>query len=134
MKSVEVIYVEAATITAIASIAGLTITIFLLGGGGLLWMWRLSSRVDQLSYRVDRLEEGLAETRQEVRETREELRAEMREMREEMHAEMREMREEMRAEMRETREEMRRNHEQLLVALANHNHDETGQAMFRSPL
>ena len=103
---------DAETITAIASIAGLTVTLLLMGGGGLLWIWRLSSRVDHLSYRVDRLEEGLAETRAEVRETREELRAEMREM----------------------REEMRRNHEQLLLALATHNHDETGQAIFRNPL
>ena len=114
---------DAAIITAIASIAGLTLTLILVGGGGLLWIWKLSSRVDHLSYRVDRLEEGLAEARQEIRETREELRAEMREMREEIRAEMREM-----------REEMRRNHEQLLIALANHSHDETGQATFRNPL
>ena len=114
---------DAAIITAIASIAGLAVTVLLLGGGGLLWIGRLSGRVDHLSYRVDRLEESLVETRQEVRETREEMRAEIRELREEMRAEMREM-----------REEMRRNHEQLLVALANQNHDETGEAMFRNPL
>ena len=47
---------------------------------------------------------------------------------------MRGLREEMREEMREMREEMRRNHEQLLLALTTHSHDETGQAMFRSPL
>lgn len=117
---------DAATITAIASIAGLTITVLLLGGGGLLWIWRLGSRVDHLSYRVDRLEEGLSETRQEVRETREEIR----ETREEIRGEMREMR----GEMREMREEMRRNHEHILVALAAHSHDETGQATFRNPL
>ena len=36
--------------------------------------------------------------------------------------------------MREMRDEMRRNHEQLMMALINHAHDETGQAMFRNPL
>ena len=133
------------TITAITSVTGLTLTVLLLGGGGVLYIWKLSSRVDHLSYRIDRLEEGLAETREELRtemrETREEIRQEMRELRTEMHevrevmrAEIREVREEMRAEMREMREEMRRNQEQLLVALAAHSHDDTGQAAFRNPL
>ena len=54
----------------------------------------------------------------------------MQTFREEMRADMQTFREEM----REMREEMRRNHEQLLTALANHGHDETGQAMFRHPL
>ena len=151
------------TITAITSVIGLSITLLLLGGGGLFWIWRLSSRVDHLSYRVDRLEVGLTETREELRselrETREELRSEMRDLkqevqsqihdlreemralrdemrafREEMREEMRASREEMREEMREMREEMQRNQERILVALAAHSHDEAGQATFRNPL
>ena len=121
---------DAATITAIASISGPILTVLLLGGGGLLWVWKLSGRVDHVSYRIDRLEGEVKEVRQEVRETREELRAEMRSQIHDLREEIRDLR----SEMREMREETGRRHEQLLVALAAHSHDEAGQATFRNPL
>ena len=52
---------------------------------------------------------------------------------EQLQVQMRDVREEMREEMKDLRDEMRRNHQQLLVALANHSHDEQGHAIFRMP-
>ena len=48
---------------------------------------------------------------------------------EQLQVQMRDVREEM----KDLRDEMRRNHQQLLVALANHSHDEQGHAIFRMP-
>ena len=110
------------------------LSILALVGGSLFRLGRLTAQVDQLDKRAGRLEVRVEQVAQEVRAVSDELRGEMREMRDELRGEMRELREEMRAEMREMREEMRRNHEQLLMTLANHGHDETGQAIFRNPL
>ena len=52
---------------------------------------------------------------------------------EQLQVQVRDTREEMSNDMNKLREDMHRNHQQLLVALANHSHDEQGHAVFRMP-
>ena len=95
---------DAPTIAAIVGIVGLLI----IAGSGLYRLGRLGKQVEQQG-------EAISEVRKEIREVREEMRNEMREMRAELL------------------EEMRRGNQQILVALANHSHDENGHAVFRIP-
>lgn len=81
------------------------ISLLIMVGGGVLWLGRLSNRVDQLDKKVDRLSE-----------------------------EMRDLREAMQHQRTELLEEMRRGNQQLLLALANHGHDDGGQPVFRVPV
>ena len=109
------ITVDAPTITAIASV----IALLIVAGGGLYRLGRLGNQVEQLQV--------------QMRDVREEMRGDMNSLREEMRGDMNSLREEMRGDVNSLREEMRRNHQQLLVALANHGHDEQGHAVFRMP-
>ncbi len=103
--------VDAPTITAIASV----IALLVVAGGGLYRLGKLGNQVEQLQVQVRDIREDMRDIRQEMRE------------------EMSSLRDEMREEMGALRDEMRRNHQQLLIALANHSHDEQGHAVFRMP-
>ena len=66
------------------------------------------------------------------------MRSEIYAIRDELRTEMRAIRDELRAEIRASREEllaeMRRGNQLLLIALANHEHDENGHAIFTAPV
>ncbi len=100
------------TIAAVASI----ITLLALIAGGIFWLGQLTNRVGQLENRIDDLDDKIDQLADNLRE------------------EMRELREEMRAQRVELLEEMRRGNQQLLIALANHGHDDGGQPVFRVPV
>ena len=121
--------VDAPTITAIASV----IALLVVAGGGLYRLGKLGNQVEQLQVQVRDIREDMRDIRQEMRDTRQEMREEMSSLRDEMREEMSSLRDEMREEMGALRDEMRRNHQQLLIALANHSHDEQGHAVFRMP-
>ena len=85
------------------------ITLLALIAGGIFWLGQLTNRVGQLENRVDELGDDL-------------------------RGDMRNLREEMRTQRVELLEEMRRGNQQLLIALANHGHDDGGQPVFRVPV
>ena len=100
------------TVIAIVSIA----TLIIIVGGGIYWFGKLVNRVDQLERKVDQLAED------------------MRDLREEMRSQRNELLEAMQNQRSELLEEMRRGNQQLLIALANHGHDDGGQPVFRVPV
>ena len=89
-----------------------------------------------------------AELRNELKadntQLREELKADMAQLRQEQREDMAQLRQEQREDMAELREDMaqlrqellaefRRSHQQLMLALVNHSHNEEGQAVFTAP-
>ena len=92
------------TVIAVVSIATLIIVV----GGGIYWFGKLVNRVDQLENKTDQIESKVDRLSEEMRD--------------------------MREEMRDMREEIRRGNQQLLLALANHGHDDDGQPVFRVPV
>ena len=93
------------TIAAAASI----ITLLALIAGGFFWLGKLSSQVGQLDRRVDQLDKKVDQLATDLRGDMGDLRTEL-------------------------LEEMRRGNQQLLIALANHGHDDGGQPVFRVPV
>ena len=57
---------DASNITAIVSVVGLALSLLLLGGGGLFWIWKLNSRVDQLTGQIQELREEIRRGHQQV--------------------------------------------------------------------
>ena len=57
---------DASNITAIVSVVGLALALLLLGGGGLFWIWKLNSRVDQLTGQIQVLREEVRRGHQQV--------------------------------------------------------------------
>ena len=57
---------DASNITAIVSVVGLALSLLLLGGGGLFWIWKLNSRVDQLTGQIQELREEVRRGHQQV--------------------------------------------------------------------
>ena len=90
---------------------------------------------------------GRLPTRQEHNELRNEFKADLAQLRADMREDMTHLREDMvqlRADMREDmthlredmaqlREEFRRSHQQIMLALVNHSHNDDGQAVFTLP-
>ena len=133
---------DVATITAIAGVLAVIISMMALVGTGISRLSRLSNQVANLSAQaleqrqdLNRVETAL---RAEIHTIRDELRAEIHTVRDELRAEIHTIRDELRAEMRASREEllaeMRRGNQLLLIALANHEHDENGHAIFTAPV
>ena len=56
---------DASNITAIVSVVGLALSLLLLGGG-LFWIWKLNSRVDQLTGQIQELREEIRRGHQQV--------------------------------------------------------------------
>ncbi len=105
-----------------------------------LRMGRLPTRSEFNELRTE-LKSDLAEFRQEYKEDMAEFRREykedMAEFRREYKEDMAEFRREHRedlAQLRdELREDFRRSHQQLMLALVSHSHNEDGQAVFTTP-
>ena len=57
---------DASNITAIVSVVGLALSLLLLGGGGLFWIWKLNSRVDQLTGQIQELREEIRRGHQQA--------------------------------------------------------------------
>ena len=111
---------DVATITAIAGVLAVIISMMALVGTGISRLSRLSNQVANLSAQA-------SEQRQDLNRVETALRAEIHAIRDELRAEMRASREELLA-------EMRRGNQLLLIALANHEHDENGHAIFTAPV
>ena len=122
---------DVATITAIAGVLAVIISMMALVGTGISRLSRLSNQVANLSAQA-------LEQRQDLNRVETALRAEIHVIRDELRAEIHVIRDELRAEMRANREEllaeMRRGNQLLLIALANHEHDENGHAIFTAPV
>ena len=105
-----------AIITAIVSI----ISLLIIAAGGAYWLGRLSNRVDRLEEKVDQLD---AKVDRQFIELRNEFREEIRQLDAKFDRRFNEL-----------AEEMRRGNQQLLLALANHRHDDDGYPVFRMPV
>ena len=85
----------------------------------------------------EELKADMAQLRQEQREDMAQLRQEQREdmaqLRQEQREDMAELREDMAQLRQELLAEFRRSHQQLMLALVNHSHNEEGQAVFTAP-
>ena len=57
---------DASNITAIVSVVGLALSLLLLGGGGLFWIWKLNSRFDQLAGQIQELREEIRRGHQQA--------------------------------------------------------------------
>ena len=57
---------DASSITVIVSVVGLSLSLLLLGGGGLFWIWKLNSRVDQLTGQIQELREEIRRGHQQA--------------------------------------------------------------------
>ena len=57
---------DASNITAIVSVVGLALSLLLLGGGGLFWIWKLNSRVDELTGQIQELREEIRRGHQQA--------------------------------------------------------------------
>ena len=60
-------------------------------------------------------------------------RQEHKELRNEFKADFAQLRADMREDMAQLREEFRRSHQQIMLALVNHSHNDDGQAVFTLP-
>ena len=100
---------------ALLALYGATLTAYI--GTAAFFGWRL----------------GRVPTRQEFNELRNELKADNTQLREELKADMAQLRSDFREDMAQLREDFRRSHQQLMLALVNHSHNEEGQAVFTAP-
>ena len=92
-------------IAAVGTALVIAITVLAAVGTGI---WRLSQLNNQFATQSDR-----------ISELREDMRHDFQRLREDFQ---------------ELREDMRRGNQQLLIALANHEHDENGHAIFTAPV
>lgn len=92
-----------------------------------------------IAFRVGRLptREEYADLRKEVTNNKEELRREATANKEELRREATANKEELRREIEKAKnevlQEIRRSHQQIMLALANHTHDDNGRAVFTLP-
>ena len=128
------ITVDATVITAIVGILSLLIVAI----GGAYWLGRLSNRVDRLEDKVDQLESKIDQLDAKVdrqfiafrNEMREEIRLVSQRV-DQLDAKFDRRFDELRNELLT---EMRRGNQQLLLALANHQHAADGETLFRVPV
>ena len=92
------------------------ITLLALIGGGFFWLGKLDNRVSQVEQGIKRVDSRIEQVDQKIDKLAEDIHEDMRSLRGELL------------------EEMRRGNQQLLIALANHGHDEGGQPVFRVPV
>lgn len=80
---------------------------------------------------------GRFPTRPEFNELRSELKADMAQLRREIREDMAQFRQEYKEDMAQLRQELRddfrRSHQQLMLALVSHSHNDDGQAVFAAP-
>lgn len=114
---------------AVLSVIISFITLLALIGGGFFWLGKLGNRVSQVETRLGRVEDRVDEVDKKVDEIDKKVslltnKIDQVDQKIDLLAEG----------MRDLREEMRRGNQQLLIALANHGHDDDGQPVFRVPV
>ena len=110
---------NAQTIIAIAAILTLLVMALVPAVGGLYWLIQLNSKVDHL-------QAELADTQREIQDTQQEM--------QDIRREMQDARREMQDIRREVLTAIEQSEQRILDALANHTHDEHGNAIFTRPV
>ena len=90
---------------------------------GIFWLGELSSDVEQN-------QQSIVEVRQDI----EDLRQEIKDVRDELRQEIADTRREILAALEDTNQEIKDSNRRMLDALANHTHDEDGNAIFTRPV
>ncbi len=90
---------------------------------GIFWLGELNSD-------VERNRQAIVEVRQEVKDVRQELK----DVRDELRQEISDTRREILAALEDTNQEIKESNLRMLDALANHTHNDDGDAIFNSPV
>ena len=111
---------------ALLALYGATLTAYI--GTAAFFGWRLG-RVPTRQEHTELRNELKADNAQ----LREELKADMAQLRSDFREDMAQLRSDFREDMAQLREDFRRSHQQLMLALINHSHNDDGQAVFTAP-
>ena len=119
---------DASTIAIVIAIAGVGVTLTGIGITVLIILLRGLFRLGQLFQRVDAQDENIRQVRDDIQQLRVETRDDIQQLRVETREELREMREDIQqltVAIRQTNE--------MVIALANHRHDQDGNIVFILP-
>ena len=94
---------------------------------GIFWLGEINSD-------VERNQQATVEVKQEVKEVRQELKQDIEDLRDELRHEIAVTRQEILAAIEDTNQEIKDSNRRMLEALANHTHDEDGNAIFTRPV
>ena len=127
----------AAIIGAAVALTGLVVTVLLLLSRGFFRLGQFFQRMDDQDENIRQLREEMrqsnAELREEIRQSNAELREEIRQSNAELREEMRQSNAELRADIQQLTAEIRQTNE-VVIALANHRHDQDGNIVFILPV
>ena len=130
---------DANTIAIVIAIAGVGVTLAGIGITVLIILLRGLFRLGQLFQRVDAQDENIRQLREDIQQLRTETRDDIQQLRAETRDDIQQLRTEMREEMREMREDIQqltvaiRQTNEMVIALANHRHDQDGNIVFILP-
>ena len=131
---------NAPAITAIAAVLTLLVLAIVPAVGGLYWLIQLNGKVDYLQAELEDTQQDIGGLRQEVNDVRREVhdvRQEVHDVRQEVH-DVRQEVNDLRQEVQDTRRKLliaiEQSEQRILDALANHTHDEEGNAVFTRPV
>ena len=141
---------DANTIAIVIAIAGVGVTLAGIGITVLIILLRGLFRLGQLFQRVDAQDENIrqlrddiqqlrVETRDDIQQLRVETRDDIQQLRTELRDDIQQLRTETRDEMREMRADIQqltaavRQTNEMVIALANHRHDQDGNIIFILP-
>ena len=103
-------------VTAVLTLAALIIV-------GFFWLGELSSDVERNQQAIVEVKQDIKDVRQEIEDLRDELRQEIADTRREILAAL-----------EDSNQEIKDSNRRMLEALANHTHDEDGNAIFTRPV
>ena len=130
---------DASTIAIVIAIAGVGVTLAGIGITVLIILLRGLFRLGQLFQRVDAQDENIRQLRDDIQQLRTETRDDIQQLRTETRDDIQQLRVETREELREMRDDIQqltaavRQTNEMVIALANHRHDQDGNIIFILP-
>ena len=119
-RSIMIIANIVIAVTAVLTLIALVIV-------GIFWLGELNSDVEQNQQSIVEVRQDIKDVRQELKDVRQELKREIEDLRDELKQEIADTRREILAAIEDS-------NRQMLDALANHTHDEDGNAIFTRPV
>ena len=131
---------NAQTIIAIAAILTFLVIALVPAASGLYWLVQLNSKVDYLQAEMDDTQQDVQDVRQEVQglhQDVQDIRQEVQGLHQDvggLNLEVKGLHREVQDTRRELLEAIEQSENRILDALANHSHDERGNAIFTRPV
>ena len=120
----------------VAVMAVLTFVVLLIAG--IFWLGELNSDVERNQQAIVEVNQELKgvrnELKQDIEDVRNELKQDIEDVRNELKHEISSTRQEILKEIENTNREIKESNQRILDALANHTHDEDGNAIFTRPV